>query len=334
MARGGHHGGGFHGGGHHSGGFHGGGFGGSYGGGGYHGGGSGGGGVGLNPLSVIEICILILLYFVIEVAAGEVPGMNLINLGMYAACILFYSLGLKEYSRTASLYKLNRRYIHDENIQVWNAENKNYGPAAVSDKVTWAGKYDTRYRIAFYDRDFGEENVQKVREMMNRTPKIVWMNSYVWLVIGIITTICNFFFYEMVIPVFENMIMTDEAFAFIDEFVFYFPAGITLLCAISCFAMMKVKDSLLHKCAMRIVEDNNAAYEKMKAENFIVSALSSKWYYNSCPNCGADARNDMRFCNHCGTSLEVKDMKKEQVSSVHRISAEAENNGKAKVIER
>ena len=130
------------------------------------------------------------------------------------------------------------------------------------------------------------------------------------------------------------MIMTDEAFAFIDDFVFYFPAGLTLLCAILCFAMVKVRDSLLHKCAVRIVEDNNAAYEKMKTENYIAQALSSKWYYNNCPNCGADAKKDTRICTHCGTSLEVKNIATEQVSSVHRISAAAENGSKTKTIER
>ena len=136
----------------------------------------------------------------------------------------FYVLGLKGYKRTADLYHL-KSFDGINKIQVWNAEFTEYGPSSVSDKVSWAGKYDNRYRIAFFDRDFGAENVKKVRELMNRTPWIVWMNSYVWIVIGIISAISSFFFYEMVIPVFENMIMTDEAFAFIDDFVFYFQIG-------------------------------------------------------------------------------------------------------------
>jgi hypothetical protein len=337
MARGGHHGGGFHGGGHHFGGGSHGSFGGGFHGGGYHGGsyygGSGDGDIGNLIFSGIKIGILVVGFCIYEVATGDIPGMDLFTLGIFTVSVVFYVLGLKGYKRTADLYHL-KSFDGINKIQVWNAEFTEYGPSSVSDKVSWAGKYDNRYRIAFFDRDFGEENVKKVRELMNRTPWIVWMNSYVWLVIGIISAISSFFFYEMVIPVFENMIMTDEAFAFIDDFVFYFPAGLTLLCAVLCFAMVKVRDSLLHKCAVRIVEDNNAAYEKMKTENYIAQALSSKWYYNNCPNCGADARKDTRICVHCGTSLEVKDIATEQVSSVHRISAAAENGSKTKTIER
>ena len=339
MARGGHHGGGFHGGGHHFGGGSHGSFGGGYHGGGYHGGsyyggnGDGDGDVGNLIFEGIKFGIAILAFSVYEVATGDIPGMDLFTLGIFVASIVFFVLGLKGYKRTADLYHL-KSFDGINKSQVWNAEFTEYGPSSVSDKVSWAGKYDNRYRIAFFDRDFGEENVKKVRELMNRTPGIVWMNSYVWLVIGIISAISSFFFYEMVIPVFENMIMTDEAFAFIDDFVFYFPAGLTLLCAILCFAMVKVRDSLLHKCAVRIVEDNNAAYEKMKTENYIAQALSSKWYYNNCPNCGADAKKDTRICTHCGTSLEVKNIATEQVSSVHRISAAAENGSKTKTIER
>ena len=337
MARGGHHGGGFHGGGHHFGGGSHGSFGGGYHGGGYHGGsyhgGNGDGDVGNLVFEGIKFGIALLAFSVYEVATGDIPGMDLFTLGIFVASIVFFVLGLKGYKRTADLYHL-KSFDGINKSQVWNAEFTEYGPSSVSDKVSWAGKYDNRYRIAFFDRDFGAENVKKVRELMNRTPWIVWMNSYVWLVIGIISAISSFFFYEMVIPVFENMIMTDEAFAFIDDFVFYFPAGLTLLCAILCFAMVKVRDSLLHKCAVRIVEDNNAAYEKMKTENNIAQALSSKWYYNNCPNCGADAKKDTRICVHCGTSLEVKNIATEQVSSVHRISAAAENGSKTKTIER
>ena len=344
---GGHHGGGFHGGGFHGGGFHGGGFGSSFGGGfrsGYYGDSYNGGGyndgseegMGEANFAIKNMLLLVVigLAFAAEVGVGHIPGMDLINLTMFIVAMLFFLLGIREFKRTAGVYRL-RKAAGPIQVQVWNSDNRNWIPSfSVSDKVSWAGKYDKKYRIAFYDQDFGMENVIKVRELMKRTPKIVWMNSFVWLAIGTIGTIGNFFFYELIIPVFENMIMTDEAFAFIDDFVFYLPAGLTLLCALSCFVLVKVRDSLLYKCAMRIVEDNNAAYEKMKTENFIASRLSAKWYYNNCPNCGADAKSGMRICNHCGTSLEVKDISKEPVSSVHRISAEAENNGKAKTIER
>ena len=331
MARGGFHGGGFHGGGHHGGGFHGGGFhgcGGFHGGGGYHGGYSDDGfGEIAYVFRLLLALFVIALAFSGEVAMGHIPGLDLINLTMFTLAALFYFLGIKEFKRTAGLYRLKKASVTDD-LQVWNSDNRNWIPSfSVSDKVTWAGKYDKKYRIAFYDRDFGGENVNKVMEMMKRTPKIVWMNSFVWLSIGVLIFFVNFISYEIVIPVFENMIMTDIAFMFIDHFVFYLPAVLTLLCAVACYVIMRVKDKLLHDCAMRIIEDNNAAYEKMRTENFIASALSKKWYYNNCPNCGADAKKDKRICIHCGTSLEVKDIGKDPVSSVHRISADSERVG-------
>ena len=333
MARGGHHGGGFHSGGHHfGGGFHGGG--GSFGGGSFHGGGYHGGGGYEDEAEymITKLAIIIIVciaYFVYVVAEGDVPGMNLINLGMFALSSLFYFLALKEYVRQEGIYRLRYNSMGFDKVQVWKADYKNYAPAgSVSDKVSWAAKYENKYRIAFYDRDFGEENIRKVKELIDRTPKIVWMNSFVWLILGFFSTVSNYVFYEAFIPYFENMVMTDEAFAFVDELIFYTPAGLTLLWAVSCFVLVLVRDNLLHKCALRIVEDNNAAFERMLTEGVIASALSSKWYYNNCPNCGADAENDMRFCNHCGSSLEVKDINKETVSAVHRISAETENMGK------
>jgi hypothetical protein len=97
MARGGHHGGGFHGGGHHfsGGGFHG---GGGFSGGGYHGGsGGGGGGDPIGFIGEIVIFGLVLLgYFVYAVAEGEIPGLNLINLGMFVASGVFFFLALKD----------------------------------------------------------------------------------------------------------------------------------------------------------------------------------------------------------------------------------------------
>ena len=329
MARGGHHGGGFHGGGHHfsGGGFHG---GGSFGGGGYHGGGYHGGSYeGESEDLIVRFAIIIIAfiaYFVYAVAEGIVPGLNLINLGIFAAGGVFFFLALKAYSRQEGIYHLHQSSIFAK-LQVWNADFKGYAPNTVSDKVSWAGKYDKKYRIAFYDKDFGEENIRKVNELIKRTPKIIWMSSFVWLILGFFSTVWNFTFYETIIPVFENMVMTDEAFAFVDELVFYTPAGFTLLCALSCYILVLVRDDLLYKCALRIIEDNNAAFERMKTEGYIASALSNKWYYNNCPNCGAHADNDMRYCNHCGTSLEVKDISKEPVSSVHLVSLEVENTG-------
>ena len=330
MARGGHHGGGFHGGGHHfgGGGFHGGGFGG----GSYHGGGYRGGSFDGDSEDFVArfavFGIIALFYFGYLVADGQIPGMNLINLCMFALSVFFFFLAMRAHKRQGDIEHLHQSSIFAK-LQVWKADYKDLAPAnSVSDKVSWAAKYNKNYRIAFFDKEYGEENIRKVNDLIKRTPKIIWMSSIVWLIIGFFSAASNSVFYEWLIPYFETREMTDEAFAFVDELIFYLPAGFTLLCAISCYVFVVIRDNLLHECAMRIVEDNNAARERMLTKQYIVSTLSNKWYYNICPNCGAEAKDDMSYCNHCGTTLEVLDFNKADVSAVHRISEEAKNAGK------
>ena len=336
MGSGGFHGGSSHSGGHHSsgGGFSGGfsGGGGHHSGGGYHGGSSGGdsglGGMFGIAVKVVIVLIASAVSFLCKVAEGSVPGLNLVNLGIFCVSAVFFFLGLKEYDRTEILNEFKKEYQPKIMGHVWKGD---YSSDKLGDKQTWVDEYRKQYRIAFFDREYGEENTKAVREMMERTPRILWMKTFTWLWIGIISFISTFFFYELVIPIFENMIMTDFAFAFIDELVFYLPSVITLSCSIACFVIVKIKDDLLYKCAVRIVNDIFAAEKRVRTESFIASQLSKKWYYNYCPNCGAEASRAIRSCTYCGTSLEVKSFENTLVGAVHLISADAENDsGKEK----
>lgn len=332
MARGGFHGGGFHSGGHHGGGggFHGGGFsgGGFHGGyhGGYYGGGHNGGDHYSNSDAISNlvtrsafIVIMIFIYVVVEVQEGAFQGLNLINLAVYSASAIILALGLKQYGRMSALKTLKRN--SKPNGKVWKGEQP---IDRTGDRYTWAGKYEKKYCISFSDTEFGTENAVKVKETMDRTPKILWINPFVWLVISVVSFFNTFWFYEMFIPFFENSIMTDQAFAFIDEFIFYLPAAVTLLCSIACYAFMQVKDNLLKKCAIGIIADNEAEVEKRETQGFISSELSRKRYYNVCPNCGSKASNDARTCASCGTSLEVSSAESVDPSDVHQINSEAE----------
>ena len=326
MARGGHHGGGSHSGGHHSGGFHG----GFSGGGGSLGGGSHRGGNYSDELSYTDfilnwglIIIIMIVYGIIQIAQGAVSGLDLINLGIFCFSGLLFYLALKEYKRTAALNGFMRLFRPVYSGKIWRGR-KPYDRNG--DKYTWVGKYEKNYYISFTDKEFGSENARKVKETMTRTPRIIWMNSFVWLVIGVISFFTTFWFYERVIPYFEQATMTDEAFAFMDDFIFYLPSAVTLLCSIACLIFVHVKDNLLYKCAARIVEENKAEEERLRTQEYIASQLSKKWYYNVCPNCGSAASDDVRACTHCGTSLEVGSFESEHSTAVHRISSEAEND--------
>ena len=356
MASGGFHGGGFHSGGHHSGGggFHssGGGFHSS--GGGFHssGGGfhsSGGGGfhsssggrysgggffsdgdnyendgyVFQNMFTMFAMAViaavLVIGFLFSLIASNSIPGLNFINLGIFCASLVIYFMALKETGRTSDIYYFDYIDLNKVGGRVYKV--KGYRPAdAIGDKRTWASKNGSQYSISFFDREFGVENANKVYEAKQRTPKIVWMKTKVWGILMLISFIVNFFFYEAVIDVFENMIMTDIAFFFIDEFVFYFMSVLTLLFSIAALVCIRARDKILHECALRIVEDNMAFEERNKTEQFINSQLSKKWYYNSCPNCGAVTNKTLTYCLNCGSSLEVPSFADTEPSSVHRVS--------------
>lgn len=356
MASGGFHGGGFHSGGHHSGGggFHssGGGFHSS--GGGFHssGGGfhsSGGGGfhsssggrysgggffsdgdnyendgyVFQNMFTMFVMAVIVAVavigFLFSLIASNSIPGLNFINLGIFCASLVIYFMALKETGRTSDIYCFDYIDLNKVGGRVYKV--KGYRPAdAIGDKRTWASKNGSQYSISFFDREFGVENANKVYEAKQRTPKIVWMKTKVWGILMLISFIVNFFFYEAVIDVFENMIMTDIAFFFIDEFVFYFMSVLTLLFSIAALVCINARDKILHECALRIVEDNMAFEERNKTEQFINSQLSKKWYYNNCPNCGAVANKTLTYCLNCGTSLEVPSFLDTEPYSVHRVS--------------
>lgn len=358
MASGGFHGGGFHSGGHHSGGggFHssgGGGFhssGGGFrssGGGGFHSSGGGGfhsssggrfsgggffsdgdyyendGYVFQNMFTMFAMAVIaavaVIGFLFSLIASNSIPGLNFINLGIFCASLVIFFMALKETGRTSDIYCFDYIDLNKVGGRVYKV--KGYRPAdAIGDKRTWASKNGSQYSISFFDREFGVENANKVYEAKQRTPKIVWMKTKVWGILMLISFIVNFFFYEAVIDVFENMIMTDIAFFFIDEFVFYFMSVLTLLFSIAALVCIRARDKILHECALRIVEDNMAFEERNKTEQFINSQLSKKWYYNSCPNCGAVANKTLTYCLNCGTSLEVPSFLDTEPYSVHRVS--------------
>ena len=326
MARGGFHGGGFHSGGHHGGfsggGFHGGGFHGGFHG-GYYGGRNGSDeNESYRFFSTIVVLSICLIGFLIDKAyEGNIPGLDYYNLILFFISLCFFIWMCKENGRTSVLSKIRKGT--GSSGSVWKGESPNF---RVGNYHTWYDTTSSQYCISFYEKSFGDSNAEKVKETMARTPKIVWMSPYVWTVLGGIFFICTFFFYELVIPVFENRVMTDQAFNFMDNFIFYLPSVLTLLCAVSGFIMLKIRDNLLYKCAYRIVHDNIAAEERMKTESIIASKLSSKWYYNRCPNCGAEASKALRICTHCGASLEVKSFEDGISGAIHRISKEDEEN--------
>ena len=328
MARGGFHGGGFHAGGHHGGfgGFHGGGYhGGFHSGGHYYGGGYRGNDDSdeLNAYRFYSSMIVLglgLFGFLISACSnGNIPGFDYVSIGLFFISCFFYASVFNNSGRTAALKGLRKGSCSGA---VWKGESPYF---RVGNYQTWYDTRATQYCISFYEKNFGSENAEKVKETMDRTLKIIWMNQKIWAAGGIACFVSSFFFYELVIPFFENSVMTDEAFNFVDNAVFYLPSVLALLFSVTGFILIKVRDNLLYKCASRIVNDNIAAEERMKTESIIASKLSKKWYYNRCPNCGAEASKALRSCTHCGASLEVMSFEDGISGAIHRISSAEED---------
>lgn len=341
MASGGFHGGSSHSGGFHSsggGGFHssGGGFRSSGGGGGFHSSGSYhsyGGRTGNNYTSgsddgdgcfttmAILVCFFVGggLYFIGAIINSEVPGLNLPSLVMFAVAGFLFIPSFQQSARTSELsdvlhYGLSKSYIYSET----------YSGDRIGDKDTWAGRSNQSYRISFFG-PHGDNNIKEVRATMKRTPRIVWIRPGTWLVITIVIFLVNFFFYEMVIPIFENMIMSDAAFTFFDYFVFYLPKVLALQCPILSFIFIKVRDKYLYECALRLGNEIQSEEQRAATESAIANALSKKWYHTICPNCGAKASSAIKTCTSCGSSLEVMDGD-HNLSSIRRINESGSSN--------
>ena len=335
MASGGFHGGSSHSGSHHSsgGGFGGGFSGGGHSGGGHYGGGysggghsgGGGGGDGIAGLGVIVIYILgAILYGIIAlfkaIACGDIPGLNLLNLAIFTVAGFLFGLSFKHSERTSALIDL-RRYGYSKSYiysDIFTCEK-------TGSKDTWAGKNSKSYWITFYGKEQGDKNCAEVFKTMKRTPRIVWMRPGTWLVISISLFVVNFFFYESIIPFFENMIMTDFAFKFFDELIFYLPSILALGCPILSFIFVKVRDNILYECAVRLAAEIKTEEKLAETENFIKNEIGKKWFHTYCPNCGTKATASLKTCVSCGSSLEVMEGDT-NLSSIRRVREEKNNS--------
>lgn len=318
--------GGFHGGGTHMGGFHS--------SGGFSGGGSfGGGGGGLfgSPGSFINMNQgydsedlaessqeeqgINFAYYLIILAIGVAYAITSCFTGftifkiiiavLLLVCCIWQCVLANRYMRT-DVVKYIKRKSYDPWVFgcVWNRDHGAKPFGAVDDINSWYSGEGNFYYISFSD-GFREDNILKVQETKKNTPVIYWISPFVWLILSIVWFVVSFFFYELVIPLFENRIMTDIAFKFIDILVFFFPVLMSALTIVISILIARFRDAALHECAKKIVEDNIAKLERMKTEDFIKGRLSMKWFFDNCPNCGWKPDDKETSCSRCGTPLEA-----------------------------
>jgi len=117
------------------------------------------------------------------------------------------------------------------------------------------------------------------------------------------------------------MYMSDEAFAFIDNFIYYLPPVMAIIFAVACLVFRKLGDKILHECADRLSKENAAIEVRQKTLAGIKKESDKKYYYNNCPNCGAKVSSIARSCSYCGTTLEVNKKVPFEKSTMHYASA-------------
>lgn len=305
----------------HSGSFHssggGGGFHSSCGGyGSYDSGGGSGGGEGSGG-GWIGMFVYIAMYMALHIDALEyLSATHLISLVMVIAVFLLFFPEVQDRKRFAVIKKFWNRNAVVHETGVWSAE---YSDNRIGSDETWYDRFGKKYSILFTEEKYVLGNVKEVLKTVKRTPRIIWVSPSVWFALSLICAICNLFFYELVIPIFERTYMTDEAFAFFDVLTLLLPSVLALTFAVMNKVFVKIKDNLLYECAVRIINDRRAKANRESTERAIDRKLSKKWYYNNCPNCGAKADYHLKTCQNCGSSLEVVTASGGAAGAIHRL---------------
>lgn len=126
---------------------------------------------------------------------------------------------------------------------------------------------------------------------------------------GVIMNIIFFItncFYEWVIPFFEKSdSLSDEAFNFFDNLVFYFPLIMIVVFVAYGFWGYHYCERKYQRIVSKMDTDyREAADAEIKALEDEEAFLKRKFLTN-CPNCGAARADRETHCRYCGADLEI-----------------------------
>ena len=120
-------------------------------------------------------------------------------------------------------------------------------------------------------------------------------------------------YYELVIPIFENTMDDGPAFTFIDHFVYFTPVLMMVLFVAYIIAgqlyMKKHHEKVEEKVTEQVIEKN----EKIQKELDAKAEFLKHKYYTNCPKCGAPREENKAECSFCGASL-IMDKKTDKKS--------------------
>ena len=268
---------------------------------------------------VVDVTIVILMLSLVVISFFmQFQGFNLLSISIFLVTTFVYLIAFSDDGNTSELKQFRTKEVPNGSGTIYRAWGGMRSPNAYGVGRSWASRRGYYYAISFSEKEFYASNIKQVHETVQRTPSIVWMNSMIWIFISILCLILNFVLYPLVYHYYDR--------ADIREFIFYLPSVMALISSIACLVFRKTRHRILHACAMRVVEDNYATKVRLDTIEVIEDAMSSKWFYDRCPNCGSIAPKDVTACQFCGSSLEVLSESGMDPDTVHRLLS-ANNEG-------
>ena len=127
-------------------------------------------------------------------------------------------------------------------------------------------------------------------------------------IVGVVLNIILFatnFYYELVIPVFENSMEDGPAFTFIDNLVFYTPLIFIVLFAAYLIAGQIYLRKQHLKNEKIVTEEHVELNAAQQRELDSKLEFVKRKHYMNCPNCGSARAEDESACRFCGASLII-----------------------------
>lgn len=189
-----------------------------------------------------------------------------------------------------------------------------------TDGVSWYFEND------YYLDTLDEKNLNKLRQY--RSEGSVFSRSVlptIWIQCILAFLPC---FYDITIVPFENMVMSDDAFEFVDFALYYLPFILILVIAFFAWWQRRKVITTARKYVHQIIDQNIMENQSLQTQAEIQAIQSSIWYYNTCPNCATPSVENGRICEACGSSLQIDEQLQYIVdaSQKHQVTEEIVNN--------
>ncbi len=269
-------------------------------------------------IRVMVLMLSFFFYFFFQIAFF-LPGFNYLNAGIFVLATILFLLAFTSDGNTAAIKNFKGKKMPYGSPNIYKACSGSRPEDARGIGSTWISMKGNYYAISFFENKYRDSNIKQVYDTVQRSPSIIWMSSKVWVLTAFASLLASPFFYRLANPVFGQAAETDIAALVMDRLVFYFPSVLALLCAVACLVFRKTRHKLLYACAKRIVENNYAADMRVKTYGMIENAMSRKWFYNECPNCGNTASKNVTACEFCGSPLEIVSYNEIDHDRMHRL---------------